>query len=602
MLISIQPDIARLCRIMSTVTGVDIEIVDADMTRVAGTGVYANRIGQNLGQAGAIYHAAFSGGKTVYVDDPRENGLCLGCPDRDCCRELLNMCSPITLNGKTLGVIGVVCFSEEDKRRVMARKEVFLEFVEQIATVIARRVDQEQQARRVNRMLDALMRVTDGNARGVLMLSRSDRISYINDTARQTFSLPENCQSMPVALRDTGNAFANMSEYEVRVNGAEHLVFGSHMSLRSGDDEFASVLITDPLRRLTEMLSHAASSGEGSGALEAIVGEGRKVAKLKERVRQIGKTSSTVLITGESGTGKELFARAIHAESDRADKPFIAINCGAIPDELLESELFGYVRGAFTGASDSGRMGKFELAHKGIIFLDEISSMSLYLQVKLLRVLQEKCFTRLGSNRLIEVDVRVIAATNDNLQELIEQHMFRKDLFYRLNVIPLELPPLRERKEDIPRLAEHFLDRYCKRFNKPPMRLSAHILEMFQAYSWPGNIREFENCIEYMITMHEGGMMSPSLVPLKIRNTRADGLAAARGARPAPSPPARPEEPRGDIVPLGELEAAAIRGAIARFGATSAGKQQAAKALGIGIATLYRKLREISGSPPPDSP
>ena len=600
MLTSIQPDIARLCRIMSTVTGVDIEIVNADMTRVAGTGVYADKVGRNLGQAGAIYHAAFSGGKTVYVDNPRENGLCLDCPDKDCCRELLNMCSPIILNGKTLGVIGVVCFSEEDKRRVMARKEVFLEFVDQIATVIARRVDQDQQARRVNRMLDALMRVTDGNARGVLMLGRSGGISYINDTARQTFSLPENCQGMPVALRDTGNVFANMSEYEVRVNGAEHLVFGGHMSLRSGDDEFASVLITDPLHHLTEMLSHAASSGEGSGALDAIVGEGGKVTRLKERVRQIARTSSTVLITGESGTGKELFARAIHAESDRADKPFIAINCGAIPDELLESELFGYVRGAFTGASDSGRMGKFELAHKGVIFLDEISSMSLYLQVKLLRALQEKCFTRLGANRLIEVDVRVIAATNDNLQELIEQHMFRKDLFYRLNVIPLELPPLRERKEDIPRLAEHFLDRYRKRFNKPPMRLSARILEMFQAYSWPGNIREFENCIEYMITMHEGGMMSPSLVPLKIRN--AGGGPPAHGTRPAaPLVPARSEKSREGVVPLAELEAAAIRDAIALFGATSAGKQQAAKALGIGIATLYRKLREISGSQPPDS-
>ena len=318
------------------------------------------------------------------------------------------------------------------------------------------------------------------------------------------------------------------------------------------------------------------------------------MAQLMRHAERAALVDATLLITGETGTGKGVLARHIHALGPRAAKPFVAINCAAIPESLLESELFGYVRGAFTGASDSGRMGKFELANRGVIFLDEISSMSLYLQVKLLRVLQEKCFTRLGANRLIEVDVRVIAATNDNLQELIEQRMFRKDLFYRLNVIPLELPPLRERKEDIPLLAEHFLDRYCKRFGKPPLRLSAHILEIFQAYSWPGNIREFENCIEYMINMHEGGMMSPSLVPLKIRNARAD--AATHGARPASlSAPARPEETEADIVPLGELEANAIRNAIARFGSTSAGKQQAAKALGIGIATLYRKLREVSG-------
>ena len=595
------PDITRLCRIMSTVTGVDIEIVNADMTRVAGTGIYADRVGQNLGEADAIYHTAFSGGKTVYVDNPRKNAICAGCAGMHTCRELLNLCTPITLGGKTLGVIGVVCFSEEDKQRVMAQKEIFVEFVEQIATVIASRVDQEQHARRVNQMLDTLLQVTDGNTRGIVMLNRADRISYINEMAAREFSLPKDCLGMPLHLRDTGNVFADMLEYEVRVNGADYLAFGRHMALQSQDDEFASVLLTDPLPRLTEMLSQVAGSTESTGALDAIVGEGRRLAKLKDRVKQIAKTSSTVLITGESGTGKELFARAIHAESDRRDKPFIAINCGAIPDELLESELFGYVRGAFTGASNSGRMGKFELANHGVIFLDEISSMSLYLQVKLLRVLQEKCFTRLGANRLIEVDVRVIAATNDNLQELIDHRMFRDDLYYRLNVVPLELPPLRQRKEDIPRLAEHFLDRYCKRFGKPPARLSPHILEVFQAYSWPGNIREFENCIEYMINMHEGGMMPSTLVPLKIRNAYAGGLVPApMTAPPAMSSTRFPDAPTGSpggapeaIVPLADLESAAIRNAIARFGDTSAGKKQAARALGIGIATLYRKLKDM---------
>jgi transcriptional regulator with PAS, ATPase and Fis domain len=596
MLNALLPDLTRLCRIMSTVTGVDIEIVDAAMTRVAGTGIYADSIGKSLGQGDAIYRSAFAGGKTVYVDNPRDNELCLGCPDKAQCRERLNLCSPVTLNGKILGVIGVICFSEEDRQRVMAQKEVFLEFVEQIASVIASRTGQEQHARKVSRMLDALLRVTDGNARGVLILGRSGKISYVNEMAGRSFALPENCQGLPVMVRDTGNIFANMAEYEVRVNGAEHLVFGRHMPLQSQDEDFASVLITDPLDRLMEMLSHAASSGASSGALDAIVGGGRTLARLKDRVRQIAKTSSTVLITGESGTGKELFARAIHAESERADKPFITLNCGAIPDQLLESELFGYVRGAFTGASNSGRMGKFELASKGVIFLDEISSMSLYLQVKLLRVLQEKRFTRLGSNRLIEVDVRVIAATNDNLAELIAQRMFREDLFYRLNVIPLELPPLRERKEDIPRLAEYFLDRYCKRFNKPPTRLSPYILELFQAYSWPGNVREFENCIEYMINMHEGGTLSPALVPLKIRNTRAGGQVPAHEARPAgASAPGGPEGTRAAIVPLADMESAAIRNAIAHFGMNSAGKQQAARALGIGIATLYRKLRDMPG-------
>ena len=492
----ILPDISRLCRIMSTVTGVDIEIVNADMIRVAGTGIYADSIGKSLVEADAIYHTAFSGGKTVFVDNPREHEICRGCPNKSRCRELLNMCSPIMLDGKAIGVIGVVCFSGEDRDRVMARKEVFLEFVEQIATVIASRVDREQHTQKVDRMLDALMQVTEGNSRGVLMLGRSGTLSFVNEVARASFSLPERCGGIPITVRDTGNVFANMAEYEVRVNGADHLAFGRHLALQSEDDAFASVLITDPLQDLTKMMSNASSSAESPGAMDAIVGEGRKLAKLKERVRQIAKTSSTVLITGESGTGKELFARAIHAESDRADKPFIAINCGAIPDELLESELFGYVRGAFTGASNSGRMGKFELANNGVIFLDEISSMSLYLQVKLLRVLQEKSFPRLGSNRLITVDVRVIAATNDNVQELIAQRMFRDDLFYRLNVIPLELPPLRERMEDIPSLAEHSWTGTANASTSPPRASPPASSKSFRRIPGPatsGNSRTASN-------------------------------------------------------------------------------------------------------------
>ena len=599
MLKNIVSDITRLCRIMSTVTGVDIEIVDADMVRVAGTGIYAEAVGQNISQADNIYKSAFSGGGVVYIDNPRENAICRTCNNKADCRELLNLCAPITLEGTTLGIIGVVCFTEEDKQRVQAQNQVFAEFVEQIATVISRRADQERQTRRVAQMLDTLLQITDGNTCGVLMISRAGTVSYINEVARQELSLAPERLGTPVRLRDTGNVFADLQEYEVRIDDAEHLVLGRFMELESADDAFSSVLLIDTLPRLTEIISQAGGSAESPGGLDAIVGEGANLARLKNRVRQIARTSSTGLITGESGTGKEMFARAIHAESGRRDKPFIGINCGAIPDELLESELFGYVRGAFTGASQSGRMGKFELANGGVIFLDEISSMSLSLQVKLLRVLQEKHFTRLGSNRLIDVDVRVIAATNDDLSALIEQRMFRDDLYYRLTVVPLELPPLRRRKEDIPRLAEYFLDRYCRRFGKPSARLSPRILEMFQAYSWPGNVREFENCVEYMINMHEGGVLSPSLVPLKIRSALAavpkPPADAARPVSPEASADPSPGLELAPVLPLAALEAEAIRNALARFGNTAGGKKQAAAALGIGIATLYRKIQGIPG-------
>ncbi|MDR2819080.1 MAG: sigma 54-interacting transcriptional regulator [Desulfovibrio sp.] len=595
---NILPDITRFCTIISTVTGVDIEIVDTAMKRVAGTGIYASHVGESLQQAGNIYRHALHTGSTVYVDNPRENALCLNCPQRDDCREFLTLCTPVTLNNRTMGVIGLICFNEKDKQRVLGQKDIFIEFVQQIAGIIGISLANDQRSRKVNQMLDLLLQVTDRNTHGILMISKKGKISYSNEMARSEFSLTEQSLDADVDICDTGNTVADMKEYEVRVEGRRQYCFGRHIPLDSQDDDFTAVLLIDPLPRLTCMLSQFGASAENADALQDIVGESRAIKNIKNRVLRIAKTSSTVLITGESGTGKEMFARAIHANSDRKGKPFIAINCGAIPDTLLESEFFGYVSGAFTGAHRSGRIGKFELADNGVLFLDEIGAMPLYLQVKLLRVLQERSFTRLGSNRQISVDVRIIAATNENLNSLIEQKTFRDDLYYRLNVIPLELPPLRRHKEDIPMLAEYFLDRYCRRFARPPVRLSPPMLTMLQAYSWPGNIREFENCIEYMVNMHEGGALSPSQLPAKIHDAYVKSAVGTNGptALPPNHAPAPREVPRPagkPVIPLEEMEKDAVRNALALFGADAEGKKMAARALGIGISTLYRKIREL---------
>lgn len=262
MLISIQADLGRLCRIMSTVTGVDIEIVNRDMVRVAGTGIYAAMVGQSIGQAGNIYKKAFSTGKTVYIDNPGENAICHDCEDRDNCREQLNLCTPILLEGEIIGVIGLVCFTEGDKSRVKAQYRVFSEFVEQAAQVISSLVDQKQHAKRVNQMLDALLQVTDDNSRGIMILNRAGAISYTNTVARQEFSLDSACAGTPVTLRDAGNAFADLREYDVRIGEAEHCTFGRHMLLDSPEEFFSSVLFTEPLPRFTEIFSQAGGSTE----------------------------------------------------------------------------------------------------------------------------------------------------------------------------------------------------------------------------------------------------------------------------------------------------------------------------------------------------
>ena len=327
-------------------------------------------------------------------------------------------------------------------------------------------------------------------------------------------------------------------------------------------------------RDLREQLQ-TASAGQ-------FVGQSPAYLALLRNVREVSASSANVLITGESGTGKEVVAKAIHYGGPRAKAPLVTINCAAIPEQLLESELFGYTGGAFTGASAKGRIGKFELAHKGVLFLDEISTMPLYLQVKLLRVLQERAFTRLGSNRLIEVDIRIIAATNEDLAGAVRQGRFREDLFYRLNVIPLQVPPLRDRHGDIELLSSHFLARYSARFNKPVPSLGPDMLAALSAYPWPGNVREFENVMEFMVNMApSGGVLHPDMLP-----------ASVRGALPSSAPSPSAPLPPGGIIPLRDLERNAILAAARRCGDDTPGKKAAAAALGIGVATLYRKLKE----------
>jgi DNA-binding NtrC family response regulator len=255
---------------------------------------------------------------------------------------------------------------------------------------------------------------------------------------------------------------------------------------------------------------------------EDIIGKGPSMQKVFELIRTVADTNATVLITGETGTGKELVARAIHTGSSRRYSPFVAVSCGALPDSLLESELFGYEKGAFTGAERT-KKGRFELAHGGTLFLDEIGDISMKTQVKLLRVLQERSFRRLGGTELIEVDVRLITATNRDLMKDVEKSVFRSDLYYRLNVVNIHLPPLRERKEDIRLLIAHFMNKYNVEFNKRFDRVEEAALALMMSYHWPGNVRELENVIERAIVIDNGPEVKARHLPF------CDGRPAAAG-------------------------------------------------------------------------
>ncbi len=252
-----------------------------------------------------------------------------------------------------------------------------------------------------------------------------------------------------------------------------------------------------------------------------IIGTSSPMVALFQLIETIAPTGSTVLITGESGTGKELIARAIHVNSPRRERPFVAVNCGALSETLLDSELFGHMRGAFTGA-DSNKKGLIEVAEKGTIFLDEIGEMSPVVQVKLLRVLQERKFRRLGGTEEIDADIRILAATNRDLTKMVGEGTFREDLFYRINVIPMRVPPLRERADDIPLLAEHFVARFAAQMSKPVTGISGGAMSLLKQYGWPGNIRELENAMERAVALERTPMILPDSLPEQLNRVQAD--------------------------------------------------------------------------------
>ena len=313
--------------------------------------------------------------------------------------------------------------------------------------------------------------------------------------------------------------------------------------------------------------------------LPKIIGKSRQLQEITAAVQKVAPTNATVLITGESGTGKELFARAIHYLSMRKDGPFVAINSAAIPRELLESELFGYEKGAFTGA-DARKQGKLELADNGTVFLDEIGDMDLALQAKILRVLQEQVIERVGGSKPIAIDVRIITATNKDLEQAVASKAFREDLFYRLNVFPLVIPPLRERREDIPPLAQHFLGKYAAEVRKGTMALSGEAGELLQKFPWKGNVRELENVIERAVIYAEGGVIRPQDLGFKeasITEALIDGIPTEGTLHQVAEAATRIAESRR------------IRQALKQTGGN---KTRAAEVLQVSYKTLLTKIKE----------
>jgi two-component system response regulator PilR (NtrC family) len=319
---------------------------------------------------------------------------------------------------------------------------------------------------------------------------------------------------------------------------------------------------------------------EDSLSFGNMIGKSKGMLKVYSLVKKVADTIANILITGESGTGKELVARAIHENSSRKDKSFVVINCGGIPENLLESELFGYMKGSFSGAT-ADKAGLFEVAHKGTIFLDEIGELPPFLQVKLLRVVQEKTFRRIGGAEDIKVDVRIISATNQDLEQKVKNGAFREDLYYRLNVIPVKIPPLRERNEDIPLLTSYFIEKYSKEFKKEIKKISPYAIQLLMKYPFPGNVRELENIIERSVALETTNIILPEnlVMPGAGRIDEDAGLSAGI-----------PEEGVNLNDELARVERLLIKKALQK---TNGSKTKAAKLLNISFDSLRYRLEKL---------
>jgi transcriptional regulator with PAS, ATPase and Fis domain len=549
---------------------VDVEVVDENLDIIAAS--YVSGFDDEIERCimGNAYRKVLKTGTHVVIPNPGNDEICRECEQKGSCHEVYEMGMPIKIKSHLIGVIGFVCYSEEQRSNIISNFSLYFDFLKQISEMIASEVYESVEKIERLKLMSAFRSIIEKVDEGVLILNRYNQVTQMNPVAERmlgkTFFKVKNIKA---EIKRVESTVEGKEQYDMHLGGKLYSLLGKYYDMGDTDDSLKVFLFVDIFTYKNRLLTYT-NIRENFG-LDKIIGESQVIEQLKEKVKMIP-SSSTVMITGESGTGKEMFARAIHEMGSRTGKPFVALNCAAIPETLLESELFGYEKGAFTGADVNGKIGKIELADSGILFLDEIGDMPLYLQAKLLRVVEDRSVTKIGSTKSREVDIQVISATNKNLITLIDSGMFREDLFYRLNVIPIEIPALRSRKEDIRLISMQFIEKYIDLFEKKLYKIENSVWEYFENYNWPGNVRELQNVIEYLVSMiGEEGVIRAKNLPFKIISYEEE-VETEEGMN------------------LESLEKRTIKKALLYAKLHRKSNQFVADQLGIGIATLYRKI------------
>ncbi|HHD6453385.1 TPA: sigma 54-interacting transcriptional regulator [Escherichia coli] len=577
-LMQIQPTIQRFARMLASVLQLEVEIVDENLCRVAGTGAYGKFLGRQLsGNSRLLRHVLETKTEKV-VTQSRFDPLCEGCDSKENCREKAFLGTPVILQDRCVGVISLIAVTHEQQEHISDNLREFSDYVRHISTIFVSKLLEDQgPGDNISKIFATMI---DNMDQGVLVVDDESRVQFVNQTALKTLGVVQNnIIGKPIRFRP--------------LTFESNFTHGHMQHIVSWDDK--SELIIGQLhniqgRQLFLMAFHqshtsfSVANAPDEPHIEQLVGECRVMRQLKRLISRIAPRPSSVMVVGESGTGKEVVARAIHKLSGRRNKPFIAINCAAIPEQLLESELFGYVKGAFTGASANGKTGLIQAANTGTLFLDEIGDMPLMLQAKLLRAIEAREILPIGASSPIQVDIRIISATNQNLAQFIAEGKFREDLFYRLNVIPITLPPLRERQEDIELLVHYFLHLHTRRLGSVYPGIAPDVVEILRKHRWPGNLRELSNLMEYLVNVVPSGeVIDSTLLPPNLLN---NGTTEQSDVTEVTEAHLSLDDAGGTA--LEEMEKQMIREALSRHNS----KKQVADELGIGIATLYRKIKK----------
>ncbi|ENF2936516.1 sigma-54-dependent transcriptional regulator [Escherichia coli] len=577
-LMQIQPTIQRFARMLASVLQLEVEIVDENLCRVAGTGAYGKFLGRQLsGNSRLLRHVLETKTEKV-VTQSRFDPLCEGCDSKENCREKAFLGTPVILQDRCVGVISLIAVTHEQQEHISDNLREFSDYVRHISTIFVSKLLEDQgPGDNISKIFATMI---DNMDQGVLVVDDESRVQFVNQTALKTLGVVQNnIIGKPIRFRP--------------LTFESNFTHGHMQHIVSWDDK--SELIIGQLhniqgRQLFLMAFHqshtsfSVANAPDEPHIEQLVGECRVMRQLKRLISRIAPSPSSVMVVGESGTGKEVVARAIHKLSGRRNKPFIAINCAAIPEQLLESELFGYVKGAFTGASANGKTGLIQAANTGTLFLDEIGDMPLMLQAKLLRAIEAREILPIGASSSIQVDIRIISATNQNLAQFIAEGKFREDLFYRLNVIPITLPPLRERQEDIELLVHYFLHLHTRRLGSVYPGIAPDVVEILRKHRWPGNLRELSNLMEYLVNVVPSGeVIDSTLLPPNLLN---NGTTEQSDVTEVSEAHLSLDDAGGTA--LEEMEKQMIREALSRHNS----KKQVADELGIGIATLYRKIKK----------